>query len=109
MKLLTKSIEAKLLKNGKNAGKDHAPVVKFFNPCGNQTWLFSEMSDDGDTLFGLCDLGFGFAELGYASLSEMTEFKGILGLGIERDMYFSTNLPMSHYVTEANAAGRIVA
>jgi hypothetical protein len=37
---------------------DPVPVVKFFNPRGFATWLATELGEDGDTLFGLADLGF---------------------------------------------------
>src|SRR3546814_19613001 len=53
------------------AGTDPCPVVKFFNPLGAATWLATELGRDGDTLFGLADLGFGCPELGYFSLSEI--------------------------------------
>jgi hypothetical protein len=42
---------------------DPAPVVKFFNPVGAATWLATELDADGNTLFGLADLGFGCPEL----------------------------------------------
>ena len=57
MLLLTQDLRARLIANGKSRG-DHVPVVKFFNPVGSGTWLFSELDEDGDILFGLCDLCF---------------------------------------------------
>ena len=63
MQLLTQDLRARLIANGQTQG-DHAPVVKFFSPVGAATWLFSELDEDGDTLFGLCDLGFGCPEMG---------------------------------------------
>lgn len=109
MKLLTKTIEAKLISNGQIRDQDHAPVVKFFDPCGAGTWLISELDADGDTMFGLCDLGFGCPELGSVSLSEMKATKTRFGLGIERDRHFRTTRPMSEFADEARAAGRIQA
>lgn len=109
LKLLTKAITTKLLKNGAHRDKDHAPVVKFFYPCGAATWLISELDSDGDTMFGLCDLGHGEPELGYVSLTELAGFRGRFGLGIERDLYARFTEPMSHYADKARAAGRIVA
>lgn len=53
MQLLTPDLRARLLANGTARG-DHAPVVKFFSPVGAATWLFSELDEDGDSLFGLC-------------------------------------------------------
>ena len=38
---------------------DPCPVLKLFNPIGSGTWLATEVGEDGDTLFGLADLGFG--------------------------------------------------
>src|SRR3546814_3231519 len=49
-------------RDGKSA-PNPVPVVKLFNPVGAATWLATELADDGDTLFGLADLGFGCPEL----------------------------------------------
>lgn len=84
------------------------PVVKFFCPWGAATWLFSEW-DGQDTLFGLCDLGHGMPELGYASLSELRSLKGPWGLTIERDLHFSPSKSMIEYADEARVLGRISA
>jgi Protein of unknown function (DUF2958) len=108
MKLITKEIERKLLANGANRDKDHVPVLKLFYPAGAQTWLISEMDpDEHDWHFGLADLGFGTPELGTISLSALSEFKGRLGLGIKRDMWFEGKWPLSVYADKARAAGRI--
>src|SRR3546814_8573666 len=63
---------------------DPFPVIKFFNPVGAATWLATELYADGDTLFGLADLGFGCPELGTFSLSELAGVRLPFGLGIER-------------------------
>ena len=57
MILLTPDLRERLLANGRHRGLDHVPVVKFFNPLGIGTWLATELDEDGDTLFGLADLG----------------------------------------------------
>src|SRR3546814_20078944 len=89
MELITKEIERRLLENGRRPDEDHRPVVKFFDPCGAATWLITQMDpDEPDILFGLCDLGLGFPELGSVRLSELESVEGPLGLGIERDLYF---------------------
>ena len=108
MKLLTKRHRDRLLKNGRNPDRDHPPAVKFFNPCGAATWLFSELGEDGDTLFGLADLGFGTPELGYSSLAEIAAIRVRFGLGIERDLHFRPKHAMSVYTEAARAAGRII-
>ena len=109
MKLLTKTQRAQLLANGRNRDRDHRPVVKFFDPTGAATWLFTELDpEDGDTLFGLADLGFGSPELGYASLAEIASVRYRFGLGIERDVYFEPRYSLSVYAEAARAEGRIV-
>ena len=109
MNLLTITQREQLLVNGRNRDQDHRPVVKFFDPCGAATWLFTELDpEDGDTLFGLSDLGFGTPELGYASLAEIASVRLRFGLGIERDLYFKPKHSISVYAEAARAAGRIV-
>jgi len=86
MKLLTKAIENKLKKQ-KDDSKDI--VVKFFNPTGAGTWLITSMDEDNDTMWGLCDLGFGCVEYGAVSLRELQSYRSPFGgLGIERDIHF---------------------
>lgn len=90
--------------------RDNPAVVKLFCPDGAATWLISECDpDDPDRLFGLVDLGLGFPELGYVSLSEIRSIRGPLGLPVERDEHFIGNKPLSAYAEEARTAGRIIA
>ena len=109
MNLLTKPIEAKLRKNFLALKKDgQKPALKLFNPVGGATWLLTEL-DDEDNLFGLCDLGMGCPELGYVSLAELQNFRGRMGLGIERDRWFKANKTLADYAEEARQKERIVA
>jgi hypothetical protein len=87
---------------------DPFPVVKIFNPFGAATWLASELDNDGDTLFGLADLGFGCPELGAFRLSEMEAIRLPGGLGLERDQYFTARFPLSVYAEAARIAGSII-
>ncbi len=87
---------------------DPCPVVKFFNPIGAATWLATELDRDGDTLFGLADLGFGCPELGSFSLSEIEAVRLPFGLGIERDVGFETPHPLSVWAETARRAGSIL-
>jgi hypothetical protein len=106
--LLTVADRVALLVNALHPDCDHPPVVKLFTPDGSATWLISESDpDDPDRLFGLCDLGFGYPELGYVSLAEIAELRGKMGLPVERDQAFVANKPLSVYADEARAAGRI--
>lgn len=108
MILITDELRARLLANGAaEIETNHVPVVKLFNPVGAATWLLTELDADGDTLFGLCDLGFGFPELGSVSLAELQAVKGPLGLGIERDLHFAPRFPLSVYAEAARIAGHI--
>ena len=106
MLLLTQDHRARLIANGLSRG-DHVPVVKFFNPVGSGTWLFSELDEDGDILFGLCDLGFGCPEMGSASLAEIAAVTLPFGLTIERDLCFAGRFPLTVYADAARVAGRI--
>ena len=106
MLLLTQDQRARLIANGKARG-DHAPVVKFFNPTGAATWLFSELDEDGDILFGLCDLGFGCPEMGSASLAEIAAVTLPFGLIIERDLCFAGRFPLTVYADAARLCGGI--
>jgi hypothetical protein len=110
MILLTPELRATLRVNAeRSAACDHdpAPVVKFFNPLGAATWLATELYDDGDTLFGLADLGFGCPELGHFRLSELAGIGLPFGLGIERDIDFSTTVSLSVWADVARRAGSI--
>lgn len=110
MILLTPELHAALRVNAHGSAEidhDPMPVVKFFNPLGAATWLATELEDDGDTLFGLADLGFGCPELGCFSLSELASIRLSFGLGIERDIGFSTSVNLSVWADTARRAGSI--
>ena len=87
---------------------DPWPVVKFFSPVGAATWLATEIDSDGDTLFGLADLGFGCPELGYFSLGEIEALRLPFGLRIERDLHFTTTVTLSDWAAWARKAGSIL-
>jgi hypothetical protein len=96
MKLLTMEIERALLAADRDAPADQKPVLaKLFTPDAQCSWFIvdAEREDDGDfRMFGLCDLGMGFPELGYVMLSELTNVRGKLGLPVERDLHFTGTL-----------------
>lgn len=91
------------------AEPDPAPVLKLFNPVGIATWLATELDADGDTLFGLADLGFGCPELGTFSLNEIAALRLPLGLSIARDRWFATAIPLSVWADTARLLGSIPA
>jgi hypothetical protein len=90
------------------AEPDPCPLVKLFNPLGPATWLATELGGDGDTLFGLADLGFGCPELGYFSLSEIAALRLPFGMAIERDIAFETPFPLSRWADTARRTGSIL-
>ncbi len=105
MILLTDDLRERLLANGLERGADHVPVVKFFNPLGEGVWLATELDADGDTLFGLADLG--YPELGSFSLEELASIVLPFGMGIERDILFTGDFPISVWAEAAREAGSI--
>lgn len=114
MELITPELRELLLANGEasrdNRHFDPFPVIKWFNPCGAATWLITELDpDDEDRAYGLCDLGMGTPEPGPVSLRELKSIRLMGGaLGIERDLYWKANKPLSEYARLARRAGRIV-
>ncbi len=86
---------------------DHIPVAKLFNPSGAGTWLVTELDPEEGLAFGLADLG--YPEMGYISMDELEEFKGLGGLGIEQDAHFTTEKPLSQWAKESRQHGYIKA
>lgn len=86
---------------------DPLPLVRLFNPMGLAVWLASELYADGDTLYGLADLGFGCPELGIFSLREIEAIRLPYGLAIERDRGFSTRHRLSVWTEASRLAGSI--
>ena len=88
MKLLTKALKDKLTTNhnDQDGSKINKAIVKLFNPSGVGTWYLSELDPKTNVAYGLCDLG--DPEFGYVSIDELSEVKGFMGLGIERDLHF---------------------
>ena len=90
MKLFTKEIEAKAQVQYQKGNDLESQVVvaKFFNPTGAGTWyLMNQDPEDIDYCWGICHI-FEW-EIGSFSKSELENYKGGLGLGIERDLYFT--------------------
>jgi len=102
-------IARRVLERAGESEADPVPLVKFFNPVGPATWLASELDRDGDTLFGLADLGFGYPELGSFSLAEIEAVRLPFGLGIERDLSFESSLPLSVWAEAARRTGSLIA
>jgi len=111
--LLTDEQRAQLLANGRitaeDGDHDPQPVVKLFTPDAHATWLLTELDPaDGDTAFGLCDIGIGMPELGDVRISELASIVGPLKLPIERDLYFVAKRTLSEYARLARINGSII-
>lgn len=112
MTLFTKEQVELLLDNGAQANLERMgeapedllrmPVVKLFTPWGSATWLLSEIDPETpDLAFGLSDLGVGCPELGCVSLTELANLKGPMGLGVERDLYWTPSKSLLAYADDA--------
>ncbi len=72
------------------------------------TWLITEIDPEEPRLaFGLCDLGMGFPELGYIDLDELMSIRTKLGLGVDRDLCFKSEYPISVYANAARTSEMI--
>jgi hypothetical protein len=107
MKLVTKEIKKLLDSNNNKEPEQRVPYLKLFNPCGPATWLITEFNEGEGMFFGICDLGFGFPELGYVSLEEIESVDLPFGMKIERDMYWSPEGNIMQYLTKAKEKGEI--
>ena len=105
MTLLTGTQRDRLLANGRQRDVDHIPVVKFFNPFGAGVWLATELDQGGDIMFGLADIG--YPELGSWSLEELRGVRLPFGMGIERDLLFTGDFPISVWAEAAHQTGSI--
>ena len=113
MNLITETLRAQLLVNGQQSlDNDHfdpLPVVKLFTPDAHATWLLTELNPvDGDTAFGLCDVGIGMPELGNVRISDLASIVGPLRLPIKRDLYFVAKRALSDYARLARINGSII-
>lgn len=110
--LATADQRAHLLANGvaraAGQGIDPLPVVRLFTQDAHVTWLLAALDPaDGDTAWGLIDLGIGMPELGTVKLSDLAAIVGPLQKPVMRDLYFRASRPLSEYVRLAQIDGSI--
>lgn len=103
---------AQLLANGeaRAAGRaiDPVPVVRLFTPGAHVTWLLAALDPaDGDTAWGLIDLGIGMPALGTVKLSDLASIVGPRKQPVMRDRYFQPTRPLSEYLRLAEENGSI--
>ena len=110
--LTTTDERAQLLDNGaaRAAGRDidPMPVVRLFTPDAHATWLLVSLDPaDGDTAYGLIDLGIGMPALGTVKLSDLAGIVGPQQRPVLRDVYFRAMRRLSEYVQLAQRDGSI--
>lgn len=110
--LITPEQRAQLLANGHaradDAQTDLWPVVRLFTPDAHAIWLLAALDPaDGDTTWGLCDVGIGMPELGSIKLSDLATIVGPQRLPVRRDLHFHAMRPMSEYLRLAQDNGSI--
>ncbi|MDR7945153.1 DUF2958 domain-containing protein [Achromobacter aegrifaciens] len=104
--LITDDERARLLANGQ--GADALPVVRLFTPDAHATWLLAALDPaDGDTAWGLIDLGIGMPGLGYVKLSDLASIVGPRKQPVMRDRYFQPVRLLSEYLRLAEENGSI--
>lgn len=87
---------------------DPLPVVRLFTPDAHATWLLASLDPaDGDTAYGLIDLGIGTPALGTVKLSDLASIVGPRKRPVMRDRYFQAVRPLSEYVGLAQENGSI--
>jgi hypothetical protein len=110
--LITDEERARLLANGEaravGQSIDPLPVVRLFTPDAHATWLLAALDPaDGDTAYGLIDLGIGMPDVGTVQLSALASIVGPRQQPVMRDRYFQAVRPLSEYVRLAQESGSI--
>ena len=111
--LITEDERKQLLEHGRvlaaGLANDPLPVVRLFTPDAHATWLLTSLDPvDGDTAYGLIDLGISMPELGHIKLSDLASIVGPNKLPVMRDRYFQAVRPLSKYLLLAQENGSIV-
>ncbi|AKQ17203.1 TPA: DUF2958 domain-containing protein [Pseudomonas aeruginosa] len=87
---------------------DPMPVLRLFTPDAHATWLLAALDPaDGDTAWGLIDLGIGMPGLGYVKLSDLASIVGPRKQPVMRDRYFQPVRRLSEYLRLAEENGSI--
>ncbi|HEP6426268.1 TPA: DUF2958 domain-containing protein [Burkholderia cenocepacia] len=110
--LVTVEQRAQLLANGEaraaGQGIDPLPVVRLFTPDAHATWLLAALDPaDGNTAWGLIDLGIGMPALGTVKLSDLAGIVGPQQRPVLRDLHFHAARSLSEYVQLAQRDGSI--
>ena len=112
-RLITEDERRLLLEHGqaRAAGRaiDPLPVARLFTPDAHATWLLVSLDPaDGDTAWGVVDLGISMPELGTVKLSDLASIVGPRQQPVMRDRYFQAVRPLSEYLRLAQKNGSVV-
>ncbi len=112
-RLITDEERTQLLAHGqaRAAGQaiDPLPVVRLFTPDAHATWLLAALNPtDGDSAWGVMDVGIGMPELGHIKLSDLASIVGPRQQPVMRDRYFKAVRPLSEYLRLAQENGSVV-
>lgn len=111
MTLITDQQRSAMLANGaartRGDAVDPLPVVKLHTLDAHATWLLTELADDGDTAYGLIDMGLGMPELGHVRLSVLASIVGPNQIPVRVDPHFKPQRTLSAYAADAVRDGSI--
>ena len=112
-RLITEDERRQLLAHGQARASGEAidplPVARLFTPDAHLIWLLAALDPaDGDTAWGLIDLGLGMPELGTVKLSDLASIVGPRKQPVMRDRYFQAARPLSEYLRLAQENGSVV-
>ena len=111
--LITDEERTQLLAHGqaRAAGRaiDPLPVVRLFTPDALATWLLAALNPtDGDSAWGVMDVGIGMPELGEIRLSDLASIVDPKKQPVMRDRFFQAVRPLSEYLRLAQENGSVV-
>ena len=112
-RLITEDERKQLLEHGRvraaGLANDPLPVVRLFTQDAHATWLLTSLDPvDGDTAYGLIDLGISMPELGTVKLSDLASIVGPRQQPVMRDRYFRAVRPLSEYLRLAKENGSVL-
>ena len=110
--LITPEIKDRLISNWPLDNREVKPVVKIFSPYSTSVWLLTSIDPNRqDHAVALCDLGCGEPEIGYVSISELSQTQVPIFPGVEqpleRDLDFNPNFTLGVYYAAAVANGAV--
>lgn len=110
--LATEQERTQMLAHGRDRAAglaiDPLPVVRLFTPDAHATWLLVSLDPaDGDTAWGVMDVGIGMPELGEIKLSDLASIVGPRQQPVMQDRYFKAVRPLSEYLRLAQENGSI--